>query len=102
MSRTANNITIVCYDIANNRLRSKIDKCMKDFGTRIQYSIFLCRLDADGIKRCRGKLNDILEKFATEKEPVDSVIIFERLNFDHVDCLLGNKISRDAPNFLIL
>ena len=102
MSRTANKITIVCYDIASNRLRSKIDKCMKDLGTRIQFSVFLCRLDAEGVKRCRGRLMEVLEKFACEKEPEDSVIIFERLSFNSIDCLTGVKIESKVPKFLIL
>jgi len=101
MSRTANNITIVCYDITSNKLRRKIDKCMKDFGIRIQCSVFLCRLDAGGVKRCRGKLLRILDRFATEKEPADSLIIFERLHPDSADCLLGTRIERDAPTHLI-
>jgi len=62
---------------------------MKDLGTRIQYSIFLCRLDAEGVERCRVKLLKILSNFADEEEPGDSLIIFERLNKE--DCLLGEN-----------
>jgi len=102
MSRTGSSITIVCYDITSNRLRAKIDKCMKDFGTRIQYSVFLCRLDAEGVVRCKAKLAKVLEKFSGEKEPDDSIIIFERLSPDCIISLIGEKIERDAPKFMIL
>jgi len=97
-----NSITIVCYDIVSNKLRSKIDKCMKDFGKRIQFSIFLCRLDTDGVKRCKASLKEVLEKFDCEKEPEDSIIIFERLSPDNVNCLIGAKIERNAPKFFVL
>jgi len=79
-----------------------IDRCLKDFGLRIQFSVFLCRLDAEGVKHCKVKLMDVLKIYATEKKPDDSLIIFERLNFDSIDCLVGNKIERNIPKFLIL
>ena len=53
MSRTAITFILVCYDISSDKLRRKIDSCMKDFGARLQYSIFLCRLDAEDVLRCR-------------------------------------------------
>jgi len=102
MSHTKSNITIVCYDITSNRLRSKIDKCMKDFGIRIQFSIFLCRLDSEGVKRCRSALLDVVRKFSGESNPEDSLIIFERLSPNSVDCVMGAKIANIAPTFLVL
>jgi len=102
MSHIKNNVTLVCYDITSNRLRNKIDKCMKDFGTRIQFSIFICRLDAVGVQRCRVKLMEIIEKFACERMQNDSLIIFERLNPGNIDSLIGTKIEYDIPRFMIL
>ena len=101
MNRITNNITVICYDITSNKLRCKIDQCLKDFGIRLQFSVFLCRLDADGVARCRTKLMKILEKFIGEKEPNDSLIIFERLHPSSADCLLGERIEGSAPDFSI-
>ena len=101
MSRTVNKITIVCYDITSNRLRNKIDKCMKDFGVRIQFSVFLCFLDSEGVARCRAKLLNILNEFINEKKSGDSLILFERLNSDSADCLLGVGIERNMAAFSI-
>jgi len=102
MSRTMNNITIVCYDITSDKLRRRIDKCMKDFGIRIQFSVFLCRSEADVIKRCRAKLLRILKQFSHESVPGDSIIVFSRLSPNSVECLLGTKIEHDAPPFLVV
>jgi len=102
MSHIANSITIVCYDITSNRLRRRIDKCMKDFGVRIQYSVFLCKLDADGVERCRVRLQNILENFADEEEPSDSLIIFERFSKESMDCLLGKSMRHNMSPFLIV
>jgi len=95
-------MTIVFYDIASNKLRNKIDKCMKGFGTRIQFSVFLCRLDAEGVAHCRFKLEELLERFACEKEPNDSIILLEQLNPNKLNCILGENIRRDAPRFMVL
>ena len=102
MSHTGNDISLVCYDITSNKLRRKIDKAMKDFGIRLQFSIFLCRLDAEGMDRCREKLKKLLSQNKNEKEPSDSLIIFDRIRPEIVDCLLGARIGRDAPGFEIL
>ena len=101
MNHTVNNISIVCYDITSNKLRCKIDKAMKDFGTRLQFSVFLCRLDPQGINRCRDALKKVLELYHIEKESTDSLIIFERLHPESADCLLGSRIDQEAPRFEI-
>ena len=101
MSRTSNKITLVCYDISSNKLRRKIDKCMKDFGIRLQYSIYLCRLDNDGVDLCREKLLIVLNKYQKEKRSGDSLIIFERLNPKAADCLLESSIFNDEPVYRI-
>ena len=102
MNRTGNNISLVCYDITSDKLRRKIDKAMKDFGIRIQFSLFLCRLDTDGVIRCRDKLKKILHQYHNEKGPDDSLIIFDRIRPEIVDCLLGARIDREPPRFEIL
>jgi len=101
MSRTADSITIVCYDITSDRLRRKIDKCMKDFGTRLQFSVFMCKLDADGVERCRINLQKVLDRFADEKTSDDSLVIFEGLKQRSIDCLLGEKLVAASQKFVI-
>jgi len=98
MNPTGNNFTLVCYDITSNKLRCKIDKCMKDFGTRLQYSVFICRLDADGITRCREKLAKVLSTYHGEKGSDDSLIIFEQFNPNIADSLLGQRIEREISS----
>ena len=101
MNRIGNNISLVCYDITSDKLRRKIDKAMKDFGVRLQFSVFLCRLDAEGMDRCRDKLNKVLALYPMEKEPGDSLIIFERIHPVSTDYLLGTRIEQGIPNYVI-
>ncbi len=35
---------VISYDISNDRRRRKVMKIMEDFGKRVQYSVFECRL----------------------------------------------------------
>ncbi|MGO9529184.1 MAG: CRISPR-associated endonuclease Cas2 [Verrucomicrobiia bacterium] len=40
-------LTIVAYDIADPKRLVKLAQVCEDFGCRVQYSIFECRLEAD-------------------------------------------------------
>jgi len=102
MSRITNDITLVCYDITSDKLRRKIDKCMKDFGIRLQFSVFMCRLDTNGIVRCRDKLHKVLEMYSGECGSGDSLIIFERFRPDIAYCLLGTRIETTPASYKVI
>jgi CRISPR-associated protein Cas2 len=38
---------LLAYDISNPKRLSKVAKLLEDFGTRVQYSLFECRLEPD-------------------------------------------------------
>jgi len=95
MSHTGNSISLVCYDITSDKLRRKIDKAMKDFGIRLQLSIFICRLNREGMDLCRDRLRKILIQHRHEKKPGDSLIIIERVQPENTDSLLGTKIEQE-------
>jgi len=65
---------IISYDISNNTIRSRIDKTMKDFGQRVQKSVFECELDP---KRLR-ELVALLDKKRLSKgtDPGDSIRVY--------------------------
>ena len=96
MSRTSNEITLVCYDITSDKLRSKIDKCMKDFGVRLQYSLYLCRMDARSATRCRENLRKVLKQHDSEREPSDSLIIFDQVRPDVAVSLVGTRLDAES------
>ena len=102
MSHIANNITVVCYDISNDRLRNKIDKCMKDFGKRFQRSVYVCRLSKDDVNRCKTRLQELLAKFERDRAQDDSLVVFELQSANSLDCLLGVSIAKNEPNYVVL
>ena len=42
---------VVSYDISNTRRRNRLHRALKNFGTRVQYSVFECVLAAKDVKR---------------------------------------------------
>ena len=51
---------VVSYDIVSDRLRSKIANTLEGYGTRIQYSVFECRLSEKKYKELYGKLMQLM------------------------------------------
>src|SRR5258708_671642 len=52
---------VVAYDVVQDRRRTKVMNTLKDFGLRVQYSVFECELTmarADELKERLGKLID--------------------------------------------
>lgn len=54
-------LSLVAYDIREPKRLIKIAKTCEDFGVRIQYSVFECRLEADAFDRFWNKLNEIID-----------------------------------------
>lgn len=101
MNPTGNNLTLICYDITNDKLRNRINKTMKDYGIRLQYSVFICRLDSDSLISCKDSLMKILSHHRENKEPGDSIIILEHLHPAHVTCLLTPDNNREIGHALL-
>ncbi len=51
---------VVSYDIPSNRRRYKVMKTMEGFGTRVQYSVFECRLKPREIDELRKRLRRLI------------------------------------------
>jgi CRISPR-associated protein Cas2 len=51
---------VVSYDIVDDRRRTKIHDTLKDFGARVQYSVFECQLDAQTLKRLKNRLKPLI------------------------------------------
>lgn len=50
---------LISYDISENKLRTKVAKKLEDYGRRVQYSVFECRLDKKRFKRLYGELAEL-------------------------------------------
>ncbi|GJQ64185.1 MAG: CRISPR-associated endoribonuclease Cas2 1 [Melioribacteraceae bacterium] len=62
---------VYAYDITENKNRTRLAKKLKDFGWRVQYSVFECDINKDELT----KLNKITKSIIDEAK--DSVIIYD-------------------------
>lgn len=54
-------LIIVSYDVPNDRRRTRLAHALKDFGERVQYSVFECRLDLDQLESLRRRLQTLID-----------------------------------------
>mgnify|MGYP001031523210 CR=1 FL=1 len=53
--------TIISYDIVDDRRRTKVMKYLKGWGTRVQYSVFECDLDARAFAKVLQELRKLID-----------------------------------------
>ncbi len=51
---------VVVYDISNDRRRTKLHNVLLDFGTPVQYSVFECLLDKEGLERMKKAVMKVI------------------------------------------
>jgi CRISPR-associated protein Cas2 len=60
-------LTVVSYDIPDDRRRTRLAHALKDFGERVQYSVFECRLTDDQVDLLR---ESVLREIEAEEDRV--------------------------------
>lgn len=54
-------LILVSYDIPDDRRRTRLAHVLKDFGERVQYSVFECLLKEEQLDRLRARLAALIE-----------------------------------------
>ncbi len=54
-------LILVSYDIPDDRRRTRLAHALKDFGQRVQYSVFECRLKEEQLNRLRARMTALIE-----------------------------------------
>lgn len=62
-------LVVFCYDVSKNSLRARISAVLEQFGTRVQFSVFECRMRPEKASRLLSKLDLLLD-------PGDSVRMY--------------------------
>jgi CRISPR-associated protein Cas2 len=52
---------VICYDISDDRRRSRIASALLDFGTRVQESVFVAHLDDDLAERMLERVRQVVD-----------------------------------------
>lgn len=53
---------LVCYDISADKRRNKVAKACESYGTRVQFSVFECPLDALRFQQLRAELEELINR----------------------------------------
>lgn len=86
----------VAYDITDDKRRNRVAKILKDFGTRIQYSVFECDTDRRALLRLQSRL----EKAINSQE--DTIIFYHLCATckKHID-RIGRKKGLDSQSYIV-
>ncbi len=52
---------LISYDVRDPKRLRKVAKMLEGYGTRIQYSVFRCRLDQIALEKLHWELNRIMD-----------------------------------------
>src|SRR6185437_10349903 len=52
---------VVCYDISDDRRRTRVSSALLDFGTRVQESVFVAHLDDELAERMKERLSRLVD-----------------------------------------
>jgi CRISPR-associated protein Cas2 len=53
---------LVSYDIPHDRRRTRLHRELKNFGTRVQYSVFECVLDPKDFARLQATVKRVIQR----------------------------------------
>lgn len=54
-------VYMVCYDICDPKRLRKVHRITREYGDRLQYSVFLCRLDRKRLLELSGRLGRVID-----------------------------------------
>jgi CRISPR-associated protein Cas2 len=55
-------LMVVSYDVRSDRRRVRLAKALKDYGTRVQFSVFECLVDQAQAERLRTKVSRLIDE----------------------------------------
>lgn len=87
---------VISYDISDDRKRNKVANILEDYGKRVQYSVFECRLD-------EKTLAELIDKLKPFPERNDSIRVYQICEacLKRV-ILLGKGKMAEEPRFFVV
>lgn len=53
---------LISYDLSSDRIRNKVAKTLENYGRRVQYSVFECRISDSQLNKLYGQLAILLSE----------------------------------------
>jgi CRISPR-associated protein Cas2 len=89
---------LVTYDIPDDKRRTKLAKMLKDYGQRVQYSVFECNMNDKLLKSMSERALKILDK------EEDSLRIYRLTDLQKQSVIiigLGKVIEDDKDTYIV-
>jgi len=88
---------VVSYDIVDDKRRNKVANTLKNYGTRVQYSVFECLLEVEHLNMLTSDLRKIIEKNE------DTIRIYKlcRSCVEKIKVYGKGKITEDRDVFIV-
>jgi CRISPR-associated protein Cas2 len=77
---------VVCYDVPENRRRTRMSSILKGFGSRVQRSVFECDISPKHFEKLQRKLMKVL----TEEDGLRYYVLCG-------DCVKKIEVARGTP-----
>jgi len=90
-------LIVVSYDVPKDRRRTRLAHALKDFGERVQYSVFECRLDAQALEKLSRRVQALID-------PQEDRVRIYRLCLDcerHVEIQGAGHVVEDPDVYLL-
>lgn len=89
---------LVTYDISDDRRRTRLAKMLKDYGERVQYSVFECNLNDKLLNNMKKRAEKLLDK------ELDSLRIYKLtdLQKQEVEIIGNGKVIEDDKDTYIV
>lgn len=87
---------LVSYDISDDRRRRKVMQAMEDYGARVQYSVFECRLLPPELARLKRRLRPHV------REAADSVRFYfiGAEDVGRIEVMGSGQVTEDRPYYV--
>ncbi len=87
---------VVSYDISNDKRRLKVMKTLQDYGARVQYSVFECRLESAQLDRLKRRL----QPHVREKQDSIRFYFLSADDVQRIDVLGNGSVTPDRKYFI--
>ncbi|HNT25591.1 MAG TPA: CRISPR-associated endonuclease Cas2 [Anaerolineales bacterium] len=92
----AKQFIVISYDISNDKRRLKAAKTLEDFGARVQYSVFECRLTPPEFE----KLKKRLQPYAREAQDTIRMYFIGSEDVPRIQVMGAGKVTEESPYFI--
>lgn len=92
----AKQFIVVSYDISNDKRRTKAAKTLEDFGARVQYSVFECRL----LPAEFNKLRKRLQPFVRESQDTIRFYFIGAEDVGRIQVMGAGKVTEEKSFFM--